>query len=79
MITYLFQIKYLINWFKKATSNHNYGKHDRKAKYVLHKVLDHLKEFDSSDTFNNIEPTYDSFKKSGLLDIILEREGIFHY
>ena len=41
--------------------------------YVI--LLDYLSSF--SVIFNNLEPTFQSFKESGLLDIIGEREGIF--
>ena len=53
-------------------------KNKAEAKKIAHVyliLLDHLSYF--SDIFKNLKPTFHSFKESGLLDIIGEREGIF--
>ena len=45
-------------------------------KNIFNSIHQHLKDQDQ-EVFDKISPTYLSFKNSGLLEVILEREGNF--
>lgn len=67
------------NLFSFQDAHHEFGNKCTKVTELYDVILRTLKTPIESNLFEHVSPDYDSFKDSGLLDVIVGREGIYIY